>query len=194
LIISYLVPVLAEAVDSRRLAHYLSSLGETPAAALQRGWNGRDFAPLVKHLQTVTPVVALLGQRYLAYPVVFYFSAISPRRPSASRLPGSTRRSRYLSTGSRPRRDRTRSRPLARGDRPLPGDARASGHPPRRHAPILGLDALQCSGIPTVNRESYAARVDERAERRKLLLALVRSDGWHWEALEPASAARAPSG
>jgi hypothetical protein len=49
--------------------------------------------------------------------------------------------------------------------------------------PIPRLEPLRANGIPTVSDEDFQIAVDDIQKRRQLLLALVKSDGWSWEAV-----------
>lgn len=47
--------------------------------------------------------------------------------------------------------------------------------------PLPRLDELRASGIPTFSDEDFEEAVSNLNRRRRLLLALVRSDGWSWK-------------
>jgi hypothetical protein len=49
--------------------------------------------------------------------------------------------------------------------------------------PAPSLDRLRTHGIPIVDDEDFLEEVQELADRRRLLLAMVYSEGWTWEVL-----------
>lgn len=81
LAISYVLSVVQAVVAKRSLASYVSSLGRSPQAVLERAWDGSGFGELDLHLIALTPRIAELAESYQAYPVVHYF--YSPARHSA---------------------------------------------------------------------------------------------------------------
>lgn len=50
--------------------------------------------------------------------------------------------------------------------------------------PLPRLEQLRVRGIPTASDEDFQAAVSEIERRRRLLLALVKNDGWSWETIE----------
>lgn len=71
--IAYVLPVINAVVHKRKVAATISALGGDPGDLLARAHNGRDFGDLDLHLIALTPEIALVAQRHLAYPVVAYF-------------------------------------------------------------------------------------------------------------------------
>ncbi|MBY5162806.1 hypothetical protein [Salsipaludibacter albus] len=71
--IAYVLPVINAVVHKRKVAATISALGGDPTEILERAYNGRDFGDLDLHLIALTPEIALVAQRHLAYPVVAYF-------------------------------------------------------------------------------------------------------------------------
>ena len=52
--------------------------------------------------------------------------------------------------------------------------------------PLPSLKMLKEIGVPVVDDELFAQSLKGMASRRKLLLALVRNEGWTWHAVWPA--------
>lgn len=71
--VAYILPIINAVVHKRQVAATISALGRDPSDVLARAWNGRDFGDLDLHLIALTPEIALVAQRHLAYPVVAYF-------------------------------------------------------------------------------------------------------------------------
>lgn len=71
--IAYFIPVVQAVVRKREVALYITSLGETPEKILNNAWNGRDLGDLHLHIVALTPMIAGIAQRHLAYPIVHYF-------------------------------------------------------------------------------------------------------------------------
>lgn len=73
LAITYLISVISAAVSARAFAAEVWGLGDTPAAAVAAGWDGRSYSGLALPLQSVASQLTKLSQQYLAYPVLQYF-------------------------------------------------------------------------------------------------------------------------
>ena len=192
LALAYLVPVISAATQKRQLAVYIGSLGRSPDDIILRAWNGTDTSSLAPHLQSMTSMLALLGENHLTYPVLHYFHGIQRRRSVAASVAALDEALTILECG------------LQRGcslDLPSLGAARESITsyldtlkpalilPARDVPPAPSLDNLRGMGVPVVDDALFAAALAVQSDRRRLLLALVRNEGWDWTAVWPDSAA-----
>jgi len=71
--VAYVLPIISAVIQKRTTAVSIWSLGETPVDVLVGAWNGEDFGDLDLHLLALTPEIADLSQRHLAYPVLAHF-------------------------------------------------------------------------------------------------------------------------
>jgi hypothetical protein len=196
LALAYVVPVISAATQKRQLAVYITSLGRTPDEIILRAWNGQDTRALAPHLQSLTALLALLGENHLTYPILHYFHGAQRIRASAASVAALDEALTILECG------------LQQGcslDLPSLGAARESITsyldtlrpalvvPSRGAPPPPSLDNLRGMGVPVVGDELFARAMALMSERRQLLLSMVANEGWDWSAVWPESAPAAPS-
>lgn len=196
LALAYLVPVISAATQKRQLAVYITSLGRTPHDIILRAWNGQDTTALAPHLQSLTGLLALLGENHLTYPILHYFHGTLRVRAVSASVAALDEALTILECG------------LQQGcslDLPSLGAARESITsyldtlrpalilPGRAAPPPPSLDNLRGMGVPVASDELFARAIALLSERRQLLLAMVINEGWDWSAVWPDSPAPAPS-
>ena len=184
--IAYLTPLISAATEKRQLALYISSLGESADQILVRAFDGESCRGLESHLEQLSPMLVLLAQRYLAYPALHYFHSTNRSSAATPSLAALDEALTLLEAG------------CVKGQRPSPfavGVARraitvvlgtlegAFVQPADEVPPAPKLKALRDAGFETVGEDAYAEAMEEHADRRRLLLALVKSDGWDWNAV-----------
>jgi hypothetical protein len=194
--VSYLLPVVSAVTERRQHGTQLYGLGAKAQDILLTGWDGRDFAHLTPQLRQLTPVAALMTQKYLSYPVLHYFH--SPSRSSALE-PGIAALDEAVlilehGVDDTVRPHPTVTRPLRRVldqfaetvAQEFTGVDDAPPGPP-------DLQMLRREGIPTVSDEAFHRAVEAHADRRRALTALVRDARWRWdESVEVSEPAPAP--
>ncbi len=184
LAITYLVPVVSAATQKRQLAAIVSDLGETPVEIVYKAWDGEGFSSLSTYLAQLTPMIELHAQRHLAYPVLHYFHSPHRRTAISPSLAALDEALLLLAAGVQPR-VRLPALAVEPAQKALAGllatlqqqYIRASEETPR--APLL--HELAEAGIPVVGEQAFREAVAEQADRRRLLRAFVRNDGWEWE-------------
>ena len=180
--ITFLVPVLSSVVQKRGVALLISSLGRTPDEIVTRAWNGGDCGALSSHLPTLMSELATLSQRHLAYPVLHYFHSSSRDTAVALNLAVLDEALSYLEWGVED---------CGIPDLTLAALRRVIGEylktlssafiDPAEGAPSPSPLELLCErGVTTTSEDAYLGALQHHAERRKLLVALVRTDGWAW--------------
>jgi hypothetical protein len=181
--IAYLTPLLSAATEKRRLALDISILGGSADEIVRRAWNGEDCGALEPHFDQLRPSLTLLAQRYLTYPALHYFHSTDRSSAAAPNLAALDEALTLLRHGCP---DTCRLAPHAldttrRAISTVLSTLRAAFVEPADEVPPPPqLAALRRAGIPTVGDEEFHAALDELADRRRLLLALVKSDGWRW--------------
>ncbi|MFP5309390.1 MAG: hypothetical protein ACLGIR_07390 [Actinomycetes bacterium] len=185
--ITYLVPVTGAVTDRRTLALELSSLGGDAAevvlsgAAGERGWHA-----LEQQLAAFAQPLHRTGQRHLAYPVLHHFHDVEPHAALAPRVAVLDDALLLLSAGVHPdhRPDPLPLQVTTAGVGSLL-DTLAAAHitPVDEPPPAPDLARLRAAGVPTVSDAEFAAAVEARADRRRLLGGFVHDDGWDWDAV-----------
>ncbi len=84
--ISYLVPVLSNAIHKRSLSLQISSLGATPEEIVINSYDGKDFSSATNALSDLSAEIFLYTQNHLAYPVLHYMHSNTPSENIALKL------------------------------------------------------------------------------------------------------------
>lgn len=186
--LAYLMAVVPAATQKRQLAVCIWALGKSPDDVIIRAWNGADTAALAPHLVSLVPMLALLGESHLSYPVLHYFHSTKRSASLASSVAALDEALTILECG------------LQKGcslDVPSLGAAReaiteflqtlgpALIEPTRDQPPTPSLKMLKDMGVPVVDNELFEQSLKGLAARRRLLHALVRNEGWTWTAVWP---------
>ena len=184
--IAYLFPVISSAIQKRSLAIHISSLGGTGDQILINAWNGKDFGNLDQHLINLTPLILGLSEQHLAYPVLHYFHTKERSRSlplSIAALDEAMTLLKYA-VPSEHRPDTASLNPARRACSAFLKNLKSDYIEPDNYEPkLIPLKLLEEHGIPTVGDRAFKQNTKQIAKRRKLLLALVRNDGWSWDAV-----------
>lgn len=76
--ITYLVPVISNAIQKRSLSLQISSLGETPEQIVINSYNGKDFSDLNNILSDLSAGIFLYTQNHVAYPILHHMHSNNP--------------------------------------------------------------------------------------------------------------------
>lgn len=186
--VAYLVPAVSAVTQKRQLALSIWGLGKSPDEILIRAWNGVDTTALVPHLVALTTMLALLSENHSTYPILHLFHSRKRSSSIAPRIAALDEALTILECG------------LQSGcslDVPSLGAAReaiteflqtlkrglvtsTSDVPP-----TPSLKTLRDVGVPAVEEPIFEAALRGLAARRRLLLALVKNEGWTWEEVWP---------
>jgi hypothetical protein len=194
--ISYFVPVLDAGMAGRRLATYIAGLGLRPQDIVLRAWYGYDGEPgsddwdhhqLDTYLIELTEMINSHTHRHVAYPVVHYFHSSNPDQSTALRIVAVDEAVTLFEHAVAPE---VRPHPLVlHGLRAaLTGYLTVQGdifvQPAENVPPPPSLEPLRRRGVPLCEEAQYHEAVETMADRRRLLLNLVRHDGWRWTDVE----------
>ncbi len=187
--IAYLIPISGAATHKRKVASYISCLGQSADDIILNMWDGEALTSISDHLQSITADLALLEQSHITYPVLHYFHSL--KRPEAvgpslavldealSIIEHGVDEDHTLHVGLFHPARRIISNFLQTLDA-------AAEKTDAEVPPVPTLDRLRDAGIPVVSDEAFEEKMAELDERRSLLHALVLADGWTWEvAREP---------
>jgi hypothetical protein len=193
LALAYLVPVVSAATAKRQLGVCIWALGKDPGDIIARAWNGADSTALNPHLVSLVPMLAGLGENHLTYPVLHFFHSTKRSSSAAASVAALDEALTILECG------------LQQGcslDVPSLGAAReaiteylntmapALIYPAADNPPTPSLQPLRDLGLPAVEDDLFEASLSAVADRRRLLLALVRNEGWGWDAVWPTAEER----
>ena len=180
--VTYLVPVISAAVQKRQLALTMQGIGGTPRGILERCFDGEGFASLGSVLAALSPQIITIGQQHLAYPALHYFHSAHPGSALPVRLAALSETVELVATAvpenRRPQRlDLLRGRDAMRSFLSSIRSGRiriAEDEPPRPDRSVAEGFGFEPGGA------AFAADEPSRRDRR-LLLSLVRCDGWDWD-------------
>jgi Ion channel len=183
LAITYLLSVISAVVQKRAFASQVAGLGKSAAEIVESGWNGQDLRGLELPISTLSSELSQVTERYLAYPILQYYHAAKAEKSpviAVALLDEALSIIRYaVPEQHRPSPAVLRSaRSSVRSfldTMPSAFIAPAPEAPPRPD-----LSAVRGAGIPTVAEEQFLHALHDLSERRRLLLGLVRNDGWEW--------------
>ena len=184
LAITYLLSVVSAVVQKRAFASQVTGLGETAAEIVKSGWNGHDLRALDLPISNLSSELAQLTERYLAYPVLQYYHAAKPEKSPvlAAALLDDALTLIHFGVPAENRASPAVIRSARATLRSFLDTLPSAFIDPAQHTPKPpDLSALREAGIPTVSGEQFSQALEEVSQRRKMLLGLVRSDGWDWE-------------
>lgn len=178
--ITYLVPVASAVAQRRQLAAYITSLGASPSDVLTRSWTGSGFGSLSQHLVSLTALVHGARQHHLTYPILHYFHSQereSAAAPAMTTLSGTLHLLRHAVAADHPDPAAVDALDEAIGTF-LATLSKAYIHPSEEAVPPPTLDHLRRTGLPIVDDTAYASATAATLERRRMLAAFLRNDGW----------------
>ena len=181
--ITYLVAVLSAATRKHQLATVIATLGRTPHDIVRRARKGEGAASFRTHLAQVVPMIEMHARNHLAYPVLHYFHSPDRRAAVSLRIAALDDALLLLKHG------------LASGASPddaslSPAREAIGGllstlhgafiHPDEAAPPPPSLEPLSEVGVPVAGEDAYRHMSAHEVERRQLMQAYVKDDGWTW--------------
>jgi hypothetical protein len=182
--ITYLVPVISNAIQKRSLSLQISSLGETPEQIVINGYNGKDFSDLSNILSDLSAGIFLYTQNHVAYPILHHMHSNNPSENVVLKLvaldEALTIFLYHIPDDKRPNLIEVQSvrRAITAYLKTITYMKPADEAPPRpRFEMIEAFTGLKLE-------RTQAPHIDELYEaldkRRKLLYADLLMDGWQW--------------
>jgi hypothetical protein len=177
--ITYLIPVV-NAVTARRVqASQIASLGSSSQDIVVRAHRGGDFSFLDHQLLPLSTGLLEIAEAHLAYPVLHYFHSAERHVDLRVQVHALDEAVSILQYGVHP------------DHAPHPGVLDSVRHAVaelvRRVDPVDGgedvppppdLEPLRRAGVPTVDDDLFARRIEEVAEHRRRLIAFTNESRW----------------
>ncbi len=184
--IAFFFPVVSALTQQRTLAVYISSLGGTADEILTRAWNGSDFGNLDQHLISLASMIAEMGEKHLTYPILYYFHTKQRSRclplSIAAFDKAMTLLQYALPANCKP--DPAALSPARRASAAFLNTLKSAYLEPSNHVPAsTPLELLRDRDIPTVSDRAFIEATSNINHRRRLLMALIKNDGWTWDAI-----------
>lgn len=184
--ITYLFPVVSAVTQKRSLALYISTLGGTAEEILARAWNGKNFGQLNQHLIALAPMLAKLGEQHLTYPILHYFHGQERSRSFSLSIVALDEALTLLQYAVAPKVpiDSASLNSLRRASTAFLKTLKSVYLQPASQNPKLPyLEFIRTQNIPLIDNSEFLEATSHIHKRRQLLLALVKNDGWTWDAV-----------
>ena len=183
--VTYLVPITSAEISKRKLSIYIASLGSSPLEILINGWNGNDFRRLNDHFTTLSDMILQLGQNHSAYPVLHYFHTSNKQEAITINLAALDEAVSILFHFI-PKEKRPIDQaflPLRRAITSYLHTLKAAHITPANEAPPFPeISILNQYNIPfDEDEEKFKTYYKKLQKRRKMLLSLLKNDGWTWD-------------
>jgi len=185
--ITYLIPVVSAEIEKRKVSVYITTMGCSVREILANYWNGETFKGLEQPFQQLTDMIILHAQNHKAYSVLHFFHSSNRKEAFVlnltnldesltvllNNIPDAQRPSYMIMIALR--------KAISNYLLTLPSVFIIPG---KESPPVFDLSLLEKEGIPVVNKKHIDVRYEDLKSRRRLLLALVKDNGWQWEDLD----------
>jgi len=186
-IVSFLLSVSAGEIQKRKVSGFIHSLGSSPENILLNGWNGKDFSRLTAHFIELTNLILEVSQQHTAYPVLHNFHSNLVRESFSVNLAGLDEALTILL--------------LYKPEEVLPAKVeiyslryavteflatleKAYIYPSDNNPGPVRIEKLKQKNIPLKeNKPATGLDIERLQLRRKLMLAMLETDGWNMESL-----------
>lgn len=180
--LSYIMPVLSAAIESRRLARDIHSVGTDAREIVARSWAGPGAGALDDYWISVATTLNHHAQSHEAYPVLHYFhSAKREESPSIAALHFSDALflAEQIENGGPPE-------PTVRTIRRALDHFAEITHMRLVSAPesvpepdTLSAETLRSLGLTPINEPAFAQALRDYERQRKRMVTLCLEDGWY---------------
>lgn len=188
--VTYLIPVVSGEINKRRVSVYITTMGCSIEDILMNYWNGENFKELEQPFISLTNTIILHAQNHKAYSVLHYFHSSDKKEAFALNLtnldevltillhgiPAAQQPSLNVLMGLR--------RAITSYLITLPESFIKPGD---KTPPLPKLAALETKGIQLIQGETVDLAFENIKSRRRLLLSLIKDDGWEWNDLQAGS-------
>ena len=182
--ITYLVPVISNAIQKRSLSLQISSLGETPEQIIINSYNGEDFSDLNNILSDLSAGIFLYTQNHVAYPILHHMHSNNPSENIVLKLVALDE-ALTIFLYHVPKHQRPNVLEVQSVRRAITAYAKTITYmDPAEESPPLPRFSMieEFTGLQL--ERTQGAACDELygalAKRRKLLYADLQMDGWQW--------------
>ncbi len=188
--ITYLIPVVSAEIIKRRISVFITTLGCSVEDILMNHWNGKNFKELEQPFISLTGTIILHAQNHKAYSVLHFFHSSDKKEAFVLNLtnldevlttllhgiPEAQQPSFNVLMGLR--------RAITSYLTTLP---EAFITPGDEDPPLPELTALKTKGIQLIQDKTTDLAYENIKSRRRLLLSLIKDDGWDWNDLQAGS-------
>jgi hypothetical protein len=181
--ITYLIPVVSAEITKRRISVTINTIGSSVEEMLLNYWNGKDFKELEQPFIPLIDSIILHAQNHKAYSVLHFFHSSDKKEAFVLNITNLDETLTVL-LHSIPSEQRPSYNVLIRLRKAissylitLPATFITPG---KKTPPIPLLFALEKKGIKTISGSIVDIEYEKLRTRRRLLLSLIKDDGWEW--------------
>jgi hypothetical protein len=181
--VTYLIPVVSAEIMKRKISVHINTLGGSVEEILLNYWNGKDFKELEQPFLSLIDSIILHAQNHKAYSVLHFFHSSDRKEAFVLNLTNLDEALTVL-LHSIPAEQRPSFNVLTRLRKAissylitLPATFIIPG---KETPPITILTALENKGIKIISGEAVDLEYAKLKTRRRLLLSLIKDDGWNW--------------
>jgi hypothetical protein len=181
--ITYLIPVVSAEITKRRISVTINTIGGSVEEMLLNYWNGKDFKELEQPFIPLIDSIILHAQNHKAYSVLHFFHSSDKKEAFVLNITNLDETLTVL-LHSIPSEQRPSYNVLIRLRKAissylitLPATFITPG---KKTPPIPLLFALEKKGIKTISGSIVDIEYEKLRTRRRLLLSLIKDDGWEW--------------
>lgn len=188
--ITYLIPVVSAEITKRKISVYINTLGGSVEEILLNYWNGRDFKELEQPFISLIDSIILHAQNHKAYSVLHFFHSSDRKEAFVLNL---TNLDEVLTVllHNIPAEQRPSFNVLIRLRKAISSyliTLPATFIIPGKETPAVPiLTTLENKGIKIISGETVDLEYAKLKTRRRLLLSLIKDDGWEWTDLNSGS-------
>lgn len=183
--ITYLVPVVSNAIQKRALSLQIAGIGESPEQIIINSYNGENFQGISGQLSDLASMIFTYAQNHLAYPILHHMHNCNPSENIVLKLTALdealTIMLFHIPEELRPNRLEVQLvRRAVTTYLKTVTHIEVSGQSP----PYAKFHMIeQYTGVKLLNTEGVAREKLYKSlePRRKLLLGSVTADGWMWD-------------
>ena len=182
--LTYLLPVLSAEIEKQRLSAYISTLGYSVEEIIRQAWNGKNLCSLEVHLPTLTTLILHHTQNHHAYPVLHYFHTERKKDAFVLNLANLDEVLTLIELVPEDQRPAKQTLlPLQNAISHYLSTVQDIYVRPTEQAPPPP-DQQSISEIIPLDTSSWERHYRHWEKRRRMLLGLIKNDGWEWEDLE----------
>ncbi len=184
--ITYLVPVISNAIHKRSLSLQISSLGETPEEIVISSFNGKDFKDIESTIGKLASEIFLFSQNQVAYPILHHMHSNNPSENIVLKL-AALDEAVGIFTFHVPDELQPNQLQLQSVRRAITAYLKTISYmkPATKQPPLPRFHIIEdyTSGVSLERTDDPYCKEVYRAvdQRRRLLYADVQNNGWVWE-------------
>lgn len=166
--ISYFVPVVSAVTERRKQASHIAAHGQDAAELVLTGWHDHSLSHLEQLLPQIADGLLLTAERHVSYPILHYFQPSSLDQDLRVQMMTLDDAVSLLALGIEPAgRPHPATLRITRAaiEQLVERAAHTRGTGPTPPAPDLGR--LREAGLPTVDDDTFARRLEGLAEHRR---------------------------